>query len=155
MALKKRTKTAVRALCAMCASAVFTLSAAFAQAPTPYHPGDTISFTVTFDGPDVSKLTGANLYFRTSDAVRPDQKGFATQLAFSGSNTLRPGSFKVSLTIPENAASGSYHLFQANTGTPDVGWVYQDNLPSVTIEVDNSKHLAMPTLKSVTQDPRP
>lgn len=152
---KVKTKTILRALSAMCVSAVLTISTAFAQAPVPYHPGETLTFTVAFDGPDIAKLTGAQLYFRLSGALHPDQHGFTTQLSFNQSKTIRPGSFEVSLTIPDNAASGSYKLFQANTGTPDVGWSYQDNLPSLTIEVDNSTHLAMPTLKGITQDPRP
>jgi hypothetical protein len=144
-----KTKTIFFALCAVCASAVFSISTAFAQSPTVYHPGDSLSFTVKFDGDGVEKLTAAQVSLALSSPVREDQKAFLTSINLNSGGATRPGVFDASGKIPDFVASGTYTLRQVSTGTQFVGFLYRSDLPTITIAVENNQHFTQPQLKSV------
>ena len=138
----------------LCAT-LFLSTAAFAQAPTPYHPGDTLSFKVRFEGADAGKLVNAQLYFRLTSAIHGDQQAFNTQIGVNQSKTISPGEFEVSIVIPRYMATGTYQLFQLNAGAGDVGFVYQNGLPSLIVNVDSHERLERPELKGITETSKP
>ena len=85
--------------------------------PAVHHPGDIITFTVSFEGVDASRLTGAQLTFNLLPPRVPDnQAGFTTEIRASDSEKLSPGTFRVSGKIPETVATGSYRLDRVDTG---------------------------------------
>lgn len=147
-------KAIYRALCALCASTIFT-AAAFAQAPTPYHPGETLSFTVTFTGPDADKVVGAQLSFELSGNAEPGQEAFSRTMMAGGGNEAAKGSLTVGVMIPKGIATGTYKLTRLSAGTRDVGWVYQSGLPDITVRVENPSHLKQPVLQSIKETSKP
>jgi hypothetical protein len=145
----------VIALYAACVGAALTIPTAFAQAPTSYHPGQTVSFNVTFEGIDVSKLTGAQLTLDMISSLHDDQAGFVTQININPSHSTGVGSFEISMVIPDNQGSGTYRLASVSTGTPNIGFSYRDGLPTLTITIDNPNRFTKPALKSVKETSRP
>jgi hypothetical protein len=149
-------KTIVKAFCALCACvALATASPTFAQIPAPYHPGETISFSISFDGKDASKMTGAQAYFRLTSRLHDEQQAFSTQLGVTTAKPISPGVFEISIVIPPNMATGTYSFFQANTGTPDVGFVYNEGLPILTVTIENSSEISKPAFKSIKETSKP
>lgn len=141
-------------LCALCAGLALAPTV-LAQATAVYHPGDTLSFTVKFDGDGVEKLTGAQVNLTLTSPPREDQKAFLTYINVSANGAVRPGVFEASGKIPDFVASGTYTLRQVSTGTQFVGFTYRDNLPSITIVIENDQHFTEPKLKSVEKTSNP
>ncbi|MFZ0661765.1 MAG: hypothetical protein WAM66_03670 [Acidobacteriaceae bacterium] len=127
----------------------------FAQAPGAYRPGQTISFKVTFAGPDADKLTNAHLYFRLVTPIHNDQQAFGTQLGLDQSKQISSGQFEVSVKVSETMASGTFKLFQANAGPNHIGFVYQDGLPDLSVTIKNPAHFIKPELKGITETSEP
>jgi hypothetical protein len=149
-------KASIKALCALCASAIlFVGSQALAQAPTAYKPGDLLTFTVRFDGDGIDKLNNANVHLDLMSPVHEDQKAFVKYLNVSSGNPTRPGVFDVSLKIPDFIASGTYTVRSVSTGTAYVNFTYNDDLPVITITVENNEHFTQPSLKSVEKTSHP
>ena len=82
-----------------------------AQAPAELHPGQTATISIVFDGVDASKLTNVIAYFNNPN-IPTDQAGFTSELDFGDAKLDGPGAFKLSLKIPDSAASGTYKLIQ-------------------------------------------
>ncbi|MGO9952883.1 MAG: hypothetical protein ACLPN1_11835 [Dissulfurispiraceae bacterium] len=143
------------ALYALCVGAALTTSTAFAQVPTAYKPGDTLSFTIKFDGEGLEKLTNASVNLTLTSPVKEDQKAFLTYINVSAGSGARPGVFEVSAKIPDYTASGTYTLHVVNTGTPYVGFSYSEGLPSITITVINNDRFEKPKLRSVEITSKP
>lgn len=129
-------------------------SSVHAQAPTAYKPGDLLTFTVRFEGESASKLSNAGVHLDLTTPVHDDQKAFITYLNVTGGQT-KPGTFDTVLRIPDFIASGTYKLTHVNAGTPYVNFDYAQDLPDITITVDNSDHFAKPALKSVEKTSHP
>ena len=149
------TKTITRALCALFAYVALATTAQ-AQAPTAYKPGDTLTFTVKFEGDGVDRLTGAQVTLDLTSHPQDDQKAFLTSLNANRTPAGgRAGVFDVSIKIPDFIASGTYMLRRVSTGTPYVGFSYSEDLPAITITVENHEHFTEPKLKSVEKTSNP
>jgi len=89
-------------------------------------------------------------------AVPDNQAGFANWFNATETQQIGPGTFKVSMRIPPNVASGKFHLTQIAAGSGTIGLVFVYNppeLPSITVNIDNPEHLKKPELKSVEKNP--
>jgi hypothetical protein len=100
----------LRIVCACVAIA--TVSAAAAQVPTAYHPGDKIPYTVRFGGANADKLTQVYLVFRRTTPVHPDQDSdpFQATVEKGEPKTISPGVYEVTIKshrIPSLATLGS------------------------------------------------
>lgn len=143
-------------LCALCASLAITLNpSAFAQVPAPYHPNQKLSFRVTFEGLDVSKLTGANVYLNLQGPIRGDEQGFTNQIGLGQWTQISPGVFEVSTTIATNVATGTYSLVEVDALAGAIRFTYRDHLPELTISFDNNDHVKRPELKGIIETSKP
>lgn len=131
----------------------FLTTATFAQAPSsvqPYHKvGDTLRYTVVFDGDP--NFTSVTLYFSTSTAPGPDQAGLSQTFSISQGQKVGPGKFEVEGTIPGNVVTGGYTLAVvqpriAPNGVKD----YDATKFHESFEVENSVRYEFPPLKDVT-----
>ncbi len=149
-----KTSSAIRCAVALAAVVMFSLSAN-AQEPTQ-HPGQVVKISVTFDGPDAGKITGAamNWYTQTNPANQP---GFAQSIFSGQSQKTAPNTFEVSFTVPDNQASGVYTLNQirAITGNGSIIIYYNSpaDFPARTVKIDNSNTLVKPSIKDVKELP--
>jgi hypothetical protein len=115
-----------------------TLSLSQAQEahPLPRHPGDVIKFEIKFDGPNAGKINSVSGSLGLRSAVPKDQAGFRPGFAANGS-PLAPDTFRVELTVPDNAATGDYY-FNFNASAVEGSANYSDgqefNIPPVRIE---------------------
>ena len=148
-----KSQSIVATLCALCASAVMLISStAFAQIESTFGPKEPISLTVTFEGSEADRLTGAQVYFELSGERQSDQLQYSGELNINQSKQVSPGVFVVSGNIPENAATGSYQLNQVRGIVNGGSIIYSKELPTLTVTVKNS--LVLPKLKSVTLNPK-
>lgn len=112
-----------------------------------YKPGDTLHYTVTFDGNPSFDSVG--LYFVAGE-VPPDQSGLTNALTVGRSKKVSAGKFEVEEEIPANAASGTYRLSQVQAGiNPNGGKGYDASSFHESIEIDNGVRYEFPPLKSV------
>jgi hypothetical protein len=149
-------KVIIRVFYALCACLTFaTTATAFAQAPTPYHPGQTISFTVTFEGVDAGKLLGAQLLFRLTSPLHEDQPGFDTIVNVSNSKPAGPDAFEASIVIPASTATGTYRLERVSAGAKETGFSYTDGLPALVVTVENPARFIKPAVKGIKETSRP
>jgi hypothetical protein len=92
------------------------LSSAFVQAqetpkPLPRHPGDVIKYEIKFDGPNADKIKTVYAMMNTGQAPPKDQAGFTTQLNTPGQvHESSSKTFIIEIPIPDNTATGDYHL---------------------------------------------
>jgi hypothetical protein len=130
--------------------AVSSLMAQTGQGPTGithrYKPGDTLRYTVTFDGnPDFDSVA---IYFQSA-SVPIDQPGLAANFSIGHSVRTAPGIFDVDGAIPANAATGMYQLSivqpRIKQGVKD----YDAKGFHEAIEVDNSARYDFPPIKSI------
>ena len=126
---------------------------AIAQPPTPRHPGEKVSYIVTFSGPDAGRLTRVQMAFGLTSGTHADQTGFGTDIVANSEKRLNDGVFQVSATIDPQAASGVYELRQVSATTGTVGAVYREALPRLSITVDNSAKFIKPVLTSIKEKP--
>jgi len=143
---------------ALCACLIFaTASTAFAQLPTPYGPGDPVSFTVSFDGEGAKDVSSIDVRFNLGGRPADDQPGFAREFDITSVTPLAPGKFKVFGKIPTYVASGTFKLTSVFAGPSELGnvWDYEPVIPELTIVVRDDKHFAKPNLKGVEINPRP
>jgi hypothetical protein len=148
--------TIVPWLCALCASLALDPTI-FAQAPTPYHPTDPISFTVTFDGPSADQMTAIQVNLNLTSKRHDDQPDFSNSFSPNSVEKLGPGRFKVSGTIPLYAASGTYTLQSIYAGPRELGQVFSYSLSgpdAVMFTIENDGHLSKPDLKGVELNPK-
>ena len=92
-----------------------------AQTPAPaYQPGQTISFSVKFEGHDAGQISNVSAY-ASIPKVPDSQPGFQRDFGFNESKQIGPNTFEFSYTIPNNQASGDYQLgsITAILGTKD------------------------------------
>jgi hypothetical protein len=132
---------------------VLCAGSAIAQPPTPRHPGEKVSYIITFSGPGVGRLTGAQMAFRLTSGLHSDQTGFVTDMNGNAEKRLSDGVFEVSTTIGPEAATGRYELWQVSTGSQTVGATYQQGIPRVSITVENSAKFIKPVLTSIKEKP--
>lgn len=125
-----------------------------AQAPAELHPGQTATISIVFDGVDASKLTNVIAYFNNSN-IPTDQVGFTSELDFGDAKPDGPGAFKLSLKIPDSAASGTYKLIQIRAigekGAIPITIIYAEGLPSLALTIRNDGRFVKPTIKSVKE----
>lgn len=146
-----KAKFIILALCA-CASAVFAISTAFAQAPAVYHPGDKIPYTVKFEGPNADKLTSVYLEFDRTGVAHKDQDSPPFQQAVSAweLKTIGPGVYEVTLEIQPFSQSGTYKLAAVFSKIDQFQHNYGPDLPALSFTVDNPAHAPQwPELKGV------
>ena len=131
-----------------------------ATAQTPiYKPGQTIRISVTFEGLDAGKVTGAGMNLTLPDQVpRFAQPGFSSSECCGDSKpTGRPNTFEVSWKIPDNQASGDYQLTQLRAIFNDPGvtlsYVPPVDFPARTFRIDNPRTLVKPSVKDVKELP--
>jgi hypothetical protein len=131
-----------------------------AQGPTTYRPGEVIRISVTFDGPDASKIVAGNSYAELKTPVEPTQSGF--QVGF-GSNSQKtgPNTFELSYKVPDNQASGDYELLRI-TATAEIGHDSRVNfdyippdIPVLKFKIENPNTVKKPRIKNVTVLPKP
>jgi hypothetical protein len=151
-----KTKLIVRVLYTFCVGAILTLcSEAFAQAPTAYKPGDTLSFTVRFEGDGIDRLAGAQVNLVLTSPIHDDQKNFLTYINANAGSAAKPGIFEATIKIPDFVASGTYTLRQVSTSTAYVGFTYKDDFPPITITVENKENFSQPKLKGIEITSKP
>jgi len=131
--------------------AVTSLAAQTGQGPTGvrqnYKPGDTLRYTVTFEGdPDFDNV---GIYFAAGE-VPPNQSGLTNSFGIGRSKKIGAGKFEVEGEIPGNAASGSYRLSGVQTRiAPNGAKNYDAAQFHETVEVDNGAKYEFPPLRSV------
>ena len=112
-----------------------------------YKPGDTLRYTVTFDG-DPNFHSVAIIF--QSNSVPPDQSGLRSNFDIEHSERTSRGIFEVDGTIPANAATGTYLLSVIQTRIDPQGVKdYDAKAFHETVDVDNSTKYEFPPLKSV------
>ena len=124
--------------------------AARAQAPV-YHPGDTIKVSVTFEGPDAAKITNVNMYVNTEKAA-PNQEGFEKDFRTNQFNRINPVTFEITYTVPQNLASGEYHLEDITVvldQSAPIRFSYRSptDFKPKTFKIENPKTVTRPTIK--------
>ncbi len=130
-------------------------STALAQAPSPRHPGDVLTYIVSFDGPDAGKLTAAQVFFELPRVdPKNDQTGFTTSLRLDTTKVIGSGVFQVAVTIPTNLASGVYRLSNISAGTRDIGASYNEGLPLLNITIENPARFIKPEFKGIREVPK-
>jgi sporulation-control protein spo0M len=139
----------------MVLAAVLFCGSAKAQAPaaTEYHPGDTLKISVTFEGGDTDKITAVSMYLVNSKPP-VDQPGFQSDVRSRDSKQISPNTFEISYTIPENIASGEYHLNDITASffkaADRVNLSYgPSEFPAKAFTIKNSKTLVKPKIKDV------
>jgi hypothetical protein len=123
-----------------------------AQTPT-YHPGDTVTVSIAFDGPDADKITSAAWNLSTPKTPN-NEAGFSPSLYCSTSKVSGPKTFDVSCKIPNNQSSGEYQITELRGAVDSLGVTlfYErgtDEVPIIVIRIDNSHMLTKPSIKSV------
>jgi hypothetical protein len=140
-------------LCALCASLAFT-STTLGQAATVYHPGDKITYKVTFEGSNADKLDRVILNFQTNNVTRKgqDSQPFQSWVESSGTKMVAPGAYEVSIEVPAFAASGTYQINVISTLIGAFNHQDRAGLPNVMLSIDNPKEVpGFPEVKSVEQ----
>jgi hypothetical protein len=136
---------------ALLVMATASLIAQTAQGPMGirqhYKPGDTLRYTVTFDGDP--NFDNVSIYFAAGE-VPPDQSGLTNSFGVGRAKKAGPGKFDVEGEIPSNAASGTYRLSGVQTRiAPNGAKSYDAAEFHETVEVDNGVRYEFPPLKSI------
>ena len=135
---------------------VLNFSFVLAQTPVPaYRPGQTISFSVTFEGHDVAHISNVSAYASTPQ-VPDSQPGFQRDFGFNVSKQIGPNTFEFSYVIPHNQASGDYQLgsITATVGTQEtipITYHSPSEFPARKFTITNPKTLEKPTIKDVKE----
>jgi hypothetical protein len=151
MAIKTITRM-FRALCT-CAALV-TISAAVAQSPKVYRPGDRVAYRVTFEGANAGKLNSVKLHFSLITPAIDEQvePPFLLNLWLTGS-TLKMVStalYEVTLTIPAYAPDGTFSLDMVEVTSGPFTHIYSTELPAITLVVGHTaRPPEWPKLKGV------
>lgn len=126
-----------------------------AQTPVPvvYHPGQTITVTVTFEGKDADKIVSAAMNMTIPEQPK-DQAGFQNSFYSPASKNVGPNKFEISFTIPDLQASGDYKLDQIRAfAGPGSSIVLYYNPPvdftTKIFRIENSAKFDKPKIKDV------
>jgi hypothetical protein len=131
--------------------AATSLVAQNSQAPTGishhFKPGDTLRYTVTFEGDP--NFDNVNISFQTG-GVPSDQSGLTNNFGVGRSRRVAPGKFEVEGEVPNNVASGTYRLSSVQTRISPSGVKdYDASSFHEIFEIDNGTKYEFPPLKSV------
>jgi len=124
--------------------------------PPVYHPGQTISVSVTFDGPDAPKIVGANMSAHLVGQPKSGQTEFRTDFGATEQTKTGPNAFKIDFTIPDNQASGDYQFIQISAtlqigSNGRVSFVYApQDYQLKTFRIENPNTATKPGIKSIT-----
>lgn len=132
-------------------------STALSQPRVPYHPGDTITIAISFEGADASRVRTGIAYFGVS-GTRSHQAGFQAELGFDNAKPAGPNTIEVSFKVGSHVASGTYKLTQVRAGTEGdspVSIIYNDGLPAFNLTIENPERFEKPTIKSVKDVSKP
>jgi hypothetical protein len=135
-------------------AALFCALPLTAQTAIPtYKPHQTITISITFQGPDADKIKSASWVAKLSSDVSPSQPGFSSQMI---GNASKPGStansFDVSFTVPTSQASGDYNLVNINAYPSNQDILLGYSPPEYArrvLRIDNPQTLVKPTIKDV------
>jgi hypothetical protein len=124
-----------------------------AQETPIYKPGQTIRFSVTFEGADASKINSAQMFWDTPKAP-DDQPNFETSINTGGSSKKIPGqkAFELSYLVPSNQASGEYTLTQIRGGVDSPSLTLQypsQEIPTLKLTIKNTQTFERPKVKDV------
>lgn len=130
-----------------------TLAAQAGQAPTGisqnHKPGDTLRYTVSFDGDPNFSYVG--VAFRKNGPVDSNQPGLRSGFGIDHFTKVKSGVFDVEGIIPPNTAAGIYDLFAIDTAIAPAGrQTYDASRFKLTITIRNEEKYDFPPLKSVT-----
>jgi len=131
--------------------AVASLAVHAGQGPTTiahhYKPGDTLHYTVTFDGDPSFDSVSINF---AGGEVPPDQSGLTNGFSVGRTRKVAAGKFEVDGEIPNNVASGTYRLSNVQTRiSPSGAKGYDAAEFHESVEIDNGVRYEFPPLKSV------
>lgn len=120
---------------------------------TVYHPGDTITLSLVFDGPGAVQLHELRMTLTAPE--NKDQPGLAASIMTITSKKSGPEEFEVRYVIPESQATGDYNLIQvlARTAGPNpltFSYDRTNNLPPLVVRIENDRRGVKPKLKAVT-----
>lgn len=153
------TKTSIRVFCGFYACAAFvTFSAAVAQSPKVYRPGDRVPYRITFEGANASKLDKVQLHFSLITPARDDQvePPFLLNLWLTGSTPkmVSPAVYEVTLAIPAYAPDGTFSLDMIEVTSGPFTHIYSTGLPAITLVVGHTAQPPeWPKLKGVEPSP--
>jgi hypothetical protein len=113
-----------------------------------YKPGDTVRYTVAFDGDPKFDNVVMNFY---SQSVPPNQSGLTNGFSIGRFRKTASGTFEVEGEIPPNVASGRYELANVSAQISPYGSKSYDAREfHEVLTVDNSARYEFPPLKSIT-----
>jgi hypothetical protein len=113
-----------------------------------YKPGDTLRYTVEFDGDPKFDLVGFGFYL--SSGLQPDQPGLNGYFAINHTTKVRAGVFDVDGVIPQNAPAGTFEIRHVDAAIGPASKQYDTGGLHLTIQVDNAAKYNFPPLKSIT-----
>ncbi len=123
---------------------------------TVYHPGETLTLSLAFDGPGAVQLHELRMTLTAPE--NKDQPGLAASIMTITSKKSGPEEFEVRYVIPESQATGDYNLVQviARTEGPNpltFSYNRTNNLPPLAVRIENDRRGVKPKLKAVTALP--
>ena len=126
-----------------------------AQGPT-YHPGQSVTVAITFEGKDASRVTSLSYVFRLDGADPDSEPQFSAELNSNelncgNSKLTAPNTVEISCEVPPSQAAGVYHLAELSAIFRDVGNVelpYAE-FPARKIKIANSNALIQPKIKDL------
>lgn len=129
------------------------VSPLMAQNAVPtYKPNQTITLSITFQGPDASKIKSAQ-WVANASALQPNQPSFSQQLDARDSKPgASPNTFDVSIKVGEEQATGEYEVqvIRAITDNPPLNLYYSGtDVPARKFRVENSLTFTKPSIKDV------
>ncbi len=113
-----------------------------------YKPGDTLHYSVEFDGDP--KFDSVSLGFYLSTGLQPDQPGLNGYFAINHTTKVRAGVFDVDGVIPQNAPAGTFEIRHVDAVIGPASKQYDTGNLHITIQVDNDAKYNFPPLKSIT-----
>jgi hypothetical protein len=113
-----------------------------------YKPGDTLRYTVEFDGDP--KFDSVSLAFYLNSGLQPDQPGLNGYFAINHTTKVRAGAFDVDGAIPQNAPAGTFEIRRVDAAIGPASKQYDTGSFHITIQVDNDAKYNFPPLKSIT-----
>lgn len=112
------------------------------------HPGETVKYQISFSGENADRIKAVYATLSTGQAAPKDQVGFQNNFATNGQiPPTSPRTFVVEMKIPDNAASGDYHLYvtaYANEGSANYADRQEFTIPP--IHVENPKKFSPPSI---------
>ena len=113
-----------------------------------YKPGDTLRYSVEFDGDPKFDSVGMGFYLQGN--ASPDQPGLGNYFAIAHTIKVRSGVFDVDGAIPAGTANGTFEVRWVSAAIESASKQYDANSFHITIQIDNDAKYIFPPLKSVT-----